>query len=108
MKSGISGIDEMVSVQHLMVANGDLFINSENGLIDFNNKSFMNSGISRIDENGAILLMKSGINGIDKMVIRSSTLKMDSSTSITIHSLALVLVIMVQFTPELWYLQYYW
>ena len=53
MKSDISGIGEMVSVQHLMVANGDSFIDSRNGLID--------SGISGIYENGTILLMNSGL-----------------------------------------------
>ena len=60
MKSDISGIDEMVSVQHLMVTRSSTLE--------------MDSGIG---ENGVILLMKSGINGIDEM---------DSSTSITIHS----------------------
>ena len=53
MKSDISSIGEMVSVQHLMVANGDSFIDCRNGLIDF--------GISGIYENGTILLMNSGL-----------------------------------------------
>ena len=38
----------MVPVQHLMVANGDSIIDSEigeNGLIDFNNNLFTDSGI---------------------------------------------------------------
>ena len=47
--------------------NGDSIIDSENGLIDFDNKSFMNSGI---DKNGAILLMNSDNKGIGKMVIQ--------------------------------------